>query len=415
MQHTSAMDSIATPNALPADSIMLHIGAHKTGTTSLQAALYEARETLAAQGVFNLVPVGSESANVAARAVQRLPASGTSGSPVDYKIWEQIVASSAKHRGSRVAISAEAFAVSEPAVIENIVRELGRDRLHVVVTLRPLAKILPSQWQQDLHGAWQSSAFDTWLKEVLKDPRASRRVGPVDVPHRFWYRHRHDELVLRWARLVRPERITIVVVDDQRSEALFETFEQLLGVQAGTLPRNVSSRNRSMTLPEMLIMQRYGKLLESSELGRRVVEQARYHRALRILRKIRPDNLRDARLQIPSWSHARVGEIQEEMRVRLASIRANVVGSLDRLVWLPELEPNGAEDTQSVRTVSEAERERITQRMLKSAARRVGVDQGNSGAFSGPRSNRLVRALLYARSGAARVLRLGTRFIRLRF
>lgn len=409
------MDSDATLHALPADSIMLHIGAHKTGTTSLQAALYEAREALAEQGVFNLVPVGAESANIAARAAQRLPASGTSGSPVDYEVWEQLVASSAKHRGSRVAISAEAFAVSEPTVIENIVRDLGRDRLHVVITLRPLAKILPSQWQQDLHGAWQSSAFDTWLKEVLKDSRPSRRVGPVDVPHRFWYRHRHDELVLRWSRLVGPERITMIVVDDQRSEALFETFEQLLGVRAGTLPRNVSSRNRSMTLPEMLIMQRYGELLETSELGRRVVEQARYHRALRILRKIRPDNARDARLQIPSWSHARVGEIQEEMRLQLTSIGANVVGSLESLAWLPGIEPNGAEDATLVRTVSEVERERITQRMLKSAARRVGVSQGSSGAISGSSSNSLVRALSYARRGAARVIRLGTRYLRLRF
>ncbi len=408
------MDSVATPHALPADSIMLHIGAHKTGTTSLQAALYEARDALAAQGVFNLVPVGAESANVAARAAQRLPASGTYGSPVDYEVWEQLVASSARHRGSRVAISAEAFAASEPAVIENIVRDLGRDRLHIVVTLRPLAKILPSQWQQDLHGAWQSSAFDAWLKELLKDPRPSKRVGPVDVPHRFWYRHRHDELIFRWARLVGRERITMIVVDDQRSEALFETFEMLMGVRVGTLPRNVSSRNQSMTLPEMLIMQHYGELLDKSELGRRVVEQARYHRALRILRKIRPENARDARLQIPIWSHDRVAEIQKEMCFQLTSIGANVIGSIDRMGWLPRQDQDSVMESHTVTTVSPAELERITQRMLKSAARRVGVDQVNSGASSVSRPPRLPRALSWVRRSAARVIRLGTRFIRLR-
>jgi hypothetical protein len=415
MQHTSAMEPVATPKALPSDSIMLHIGAHKTGTTSVQAALYEAREALAAQGVFNLVPVGAETANIAARAVQRLPASGTYGSPVDYTIWEQLVASSAKHRGSQVAISAEAFATAEPAVIDNIVRDLGRDRLHVVVTLRPLAKILPSQWQQDLHGAWQSSAFDTWLNEVLKDPRPSRRLGPINVPHRFWYRHRHDELVFRWERILGPERISLVVVDDQRSESLFETFEQLLGIRDGTLPRSVSTRNRSMTLPEMLIMQRYGELLASSEMGRRVVEHARYHRALRILRKIRPENTRDARLQIPSWAHAPVGEIQESMRSRLASVGANLVGSLDRLGWLPGRDPDGEMEGNTVRAVTPDELELITQRMLKSAARRVGVVQEETGAVVVSRPSRALRALSWAIGRAGRVMRLVTRFIRLRF
>lgn len=411
MKHTLAMPRISPPHALPAGSIMLHIGAHKTGTTSIQAALYSAREALAAQGVYNLVPRDHETANIAARAAQRLPPSGTSGSPVSYEVWEQMVATSESLRGSRVAISAESFAVSEPSVISNIARDLGRDRLHVVVTLRPLAKILPSQWQQDLHGAWQSQAFDAWLEEVLKDPRPSARLGPIEIPHPFWFRHRHDYLVNRWAEVLGAERITVVVVDDHRKESLFETFEQLLGVRDGTLPRDVSARNRSMTLQEMAFMQRYGELLARSELGRRVVAQARYHRALRILRKIRPDNSRDARLQIPTWSYERVGEIQEEMRAHLEKFEVSVIGTLDRLVWLPGQD---ADEASVESLVPNSELERITQKMLKSAARRVGVSQSDSDRENSSLRGRLSRALSWLGRGSTRAIRLAARFIRLR-
>lgn len=405
------MPRISPPHALPAGSILLHIGAHKTGTTSIQAALYSAREALAAQGVHNLVPRDHETANIAARAAQRLPPSGTSGSPVPYEVWEQMVASSESLRGSRMAISAESFAVSEPSVISNIARDLGRDRLHVVITLRPLAKILPSQWQQDLHGAWQSQAFDSWLEEVLRDPRPSLKLGPIEIPHPFWFRHRHDFLVNRWADVLGTERITVVVVDDHRKESLFETFEQLLGVRDGTLPRDVSARNQSMTLQEMVIMQRYGELLENSELGRRVVAQARYHRALRILRKIRPNNTRDARLQIPSWSHEPVGEIQEEMRTHFENLEVGVIGILDRLVWLPS---QNADEALVESLVPESELDRITQKMLKSAARRVGISQSDYDRKNWSLTGRLSRAFSWMGRGSSRAIRLAARFIRIR-
>ncbi|WP_392967609.1 hypothetical protein [Streptomyces sp. LN245] len=43
-------------------------------------------------------------------------------------------------------ISSEFFAdAPDDATVTRIVDELGRDRVHVLVTLRPLAKIMPSQ------------------------------------------------------------------------------------------------------------------------------------------------------------------------------------------------------------------------------------------------------------------------------
>ena len=401
---------------IPAHSIMLHIGAHKTGTTSLQAALFAARARLQDQGVLNVVDEGREDANLAARSVQRLPASGSTGAPVDFNVWKRLVRSANDHPDSRISISAESFAVSESAIISTIVEELGHERIQVVITLRPLAKILPSQWQQDLHGAWSNAAFDVWLRETLEHPQPHRKIGPLSVPHQFWFRHRHDALVARWAEAVGSDRITLVVVDEQRKVSLFETFERLLDVESGTLQSVEVTRNQSMTRVEMQIMQRYGELLESTEVGRRIVEKSRYHKALRILRKIRPDNQNDERLVVPPWSRTKLQEIQHEIVANLQSSGARVIGSLERLNWLPEGTGREAEQSGTSDGLSALDVEAIAERMLKNAARRLEVGGSSADTAVGSQRRRSVGSVFAKpRETALRALRLGLRYIRIRF
>ena len=408
------MSSEEHTKALPANSIMLHIGAHKTGTTSLQAALFAASKPLEEQGVINLVADGDETANPAARAVQRLPSSGSTGAPVDYSVWTTLVDQAKAHPNQLVSISAEAFAVSESLVIKQIVKDLGLDRLQVVITLRPLGKILPSQWQQDLHGAWLSLEFEEWLKKTLKDVEPVKQIGPLQVPHQFWFRHRHDALLQRWIDAVGRDSITLVVADDQRKSSLLEHFEKLLSLSAGTLTSTGITRNQSMTLPEMQIMQRYGELLESSELGKKIVAQSRYHKALRILRKMRPENENDARLAVPAWSYERVSEIQHEMVERMQASGVAVIGTLNQLNWLPERSEVNKSRVGQVDQVDEAELERLTAKMLKSAARRLGIAETGSSDASHKKRTALVALLVRAWAAAVRLARLGVRFIRLR-
>ena len=408
------MSSEEHTKALPGNSIMLHIGAHKTGTTSLQAALFAASKDLEEQGVINLVADGDDTANPAARAVQRLPSSGSTGAPVAYNVWTTLVDQAKAHPQHLVSISAEAFAVSEPLVIKTIVNDLGIDRLQVVITLRPLGKILPSQWQQDLHGAWVNQKFEEWLREILRDVRPMKQIGPLQVPHQFWIRHRHDALLQRWIDAVGSDRITLVVGDDQRKSSLLEHFEDLLSLREGTLSSVAVERNQSMTLPEMQIMQRYGELLESSELGKLIVARSRYHKALRILRKIRSENTSDARLVIPEWSFVRISEIQREMVEHMQASGVSVIGTLNQLNWLPQqTEANGSRSG-GVEQVDEVELERITAKMLKSAARRLGIGETDSPNAPHREGTALAAPLLRVWGAAVRLARLGARFIRLR-
>ena len=65
-----------------------------------------------------------------------------------------------------------------------IVDDLDPARIHVVMTLRPLARILRLAWQQNVQTG-ETVAYDAWLQELFNRPDDA-----PDMP--LWLSHRHD-------------------------------------------------------------------------------------------------------------------------------------------------------------------------------------------------------------------------------
>ena len=63
-----------------------------------------------------------------------------------------LVAEIANSDADRVVISSEAFAHADGEAADGILDAFGRDRTHVVVTMRPLADMLSSSWWQYVQG-----------------------------------------------------------------------------------------------------------------------------------------------------------------------------------------------------------------------------------------------------------------------
>ena len=68
----------------------------------------------------------------------------------DMAYWDKLVRDVREAGDQRVVISSEFFADGDDATARRVVADLGGPRVHVVVTLRPLARVMPSQWQQYL-------------------------------------------------------------------------------------------------------------------------------------------------------------------------------------------------------------------------------------------------------------------------
>ncbi|MFJ9349847.1 hypothetical protein [Streptomyces sp. NPDC101237] len=101
--------------------------------------------------------------------------------------------------GSRTSVISSEFVAdaADDETVARIVEQLGGDRVHGLVTLRPLARIASSQWQQYVRNGLRTG-YEEWLHHML-------RQAPYEKPTlSFWrrHRHRHDRLVERWGRAV---------------------------------------------------------------------------------------------------------------------------------------------------------------------------------------------------------------------
>jgi hypothetical protein len=305
---------------LPDGTRLLHIGPHKTGTTSLQAALYAGRGAMLDQGVRHLGKTRNPASAV--RAVTGQPAPTSRDTPPPMRYWRDLVSEFRRARESRVVVSSEFFAWAKPDVIERIASDLDRDRLHVVVTLRPLGRILPSQWQQNVQ-AGMVLAYEDWLHQVLDG--AAGRPG-----RNFWYLHRHDQLIERWAAALGPDRLTAVVVDEQDHGMLLRVFERLLGLREGTLTPDRDLTNRSMTLPEVEAVRAFNQATRRLKVPRAVHAKAmRFGAAMHM--KSRTPAANEPRIDTPQWALDRAREVDAEMVPAIRASGVRVVGSLDTL------------------------------------------------------------------------------------
>ncbi len=310
---------------LPSGTRIVHIGPHKTGTSGLQAALFVARARLEQQGVY----YASEGrhAMTAVLAGMNLPnAWADDREPPPRWKWERLLRKIRDSKAERVVISSEFFSDGRPDAIRRVIDELDPARVHVVVTLRPLAKIIPSQWQQWVQNQ-VTTPLDGWVRDLIEKPD-----GPPGAT--FWRRHRHDQLIRTWAEVVGTDKVTAVALDDGDHEMVLRVFERLTGLRDGTLEPVSSFANRSMTLPEIEVIRAFNKAYRAESLSRKV-----YTRVVRFgataLMESREPSPDEPKIELPAWSLEPIAEIQRDVIDGIRGSGVRVVGDLDGLDYLP--------------------------------------------------------------------------------
>ncbi len=303
---------------------LLHIGPHKTGTSAIQGALQAARERLAVEGV--IYPGRGRQTLWPILAITGQPALLGEPRP-DIAHWDLLVQAIAAAGDQRVVLSSEFFAETQDNVIPRVISDLGGERVHVVVTLRPLCKIMPSQWQQYVQNGFRMP-YGEWLAGILRQPPKTPTPG-------FWRRHRHDDLVGRWAAVVGPENVTVVVVDEADRTMLLRTFEAMLGLPDGFLALADDVANRSLTLAETEIVRRLNQEFRQREWPDGNYAKFMRYGAVYYMKTCRQPGPGEARITTPGWAVERATEIAGEMADNIRSIGVRVVGDLATLSELP--------------------------------------------------------------------------------
>ncbi len=309
---------------LPERGLLLHIGPHKTGTTAIQGAMRKARRKMAKHDV--IYAGKTRQHQMAALAVTG--GKGLLGDrPAERGDWDELVTEARAHADKRVIVSSEYFDGAKDDVARMVVEELGGERVHVVITLRPLAKILPSAWQQYVRNRLRYS-YEDWLDAMFNQP-------PYEMPTiTFWQRHHHDVLVERWASIVGPERLLVIVVDESDPDSLMRTFEKLTELPDGLLEPETGWTNRSLTAAETELIRQL-----NVEFYKRKWPSKRYHSAVRrgVVRQIqlRAPGRDEARITTPAWAIEKANEIAAEAALRIKASGVHILGDLSTLSDAP--------------------------------------------------------------------------------
>jgi hypothetical protein len=310
--------------------VLLHIGEPKTGTTFLQHVMWRNRDELSAQGVVlpGHHPQDHYRASQDLRGIPKL-ASDPAGSWTGE--WE-ILARQAQQAPRVGVISHELFSAADPEQAERAVRSLEPAEVHVVITVRDMATLLPAEWQETVKHR-NAKGFTEWLEDVIdrESYSADRR--------QWWFWRVHDTMAILgiWAQYVPPQRIHVITVPPRGSDnaLLWQRFAALLDVDPASVDLSRARPNASLGLPEIEFLRRLNAVLPEEVpdwFYMWNVKEGVAHRAL----AARP---REGRLVIPAEREEWAAKQADVLIEALSESDYDVVGDVDELRPLPVTEP----------------------------------------------------------------------------
>lgn len=231
-----------------AQRVYLHVGTPKSGTTYLQAGLWQNREPLRDLGLLfpGRGPFDHNRASIVVRNGKHLPGRRKGAPP----LWRRFTEQAAAYDGT-VVLSNEWYLAADAEQVAAAVDQLGGERVHVVVTTRSLVRLVPAAWQESLKVGRGHSLGDfveglgdgrtKWTWEVL-DPAAVAR---------------------HWASVVGPERVHVVTMPERPTHAgqLWERFAGTVGFDPHAVELPPREANESMSVQAARLMQEFGPAL----------------------------------------------------------------------------------------------------------------------------------------------------------
>lgn len=243
----------------------MHIGTPKSGTTFLQDLLWESRPALAEAGV--LYPGEHPGAHFHAVLDARQRSFHGYVDPGVTGAWGRIVAAARDHQGTTV-VSHELFGDLSAEEAARALADLDFAEVHVVVTVRDLARQLPAVWQEDVKNR-HFLPFADFLDMVRPDsvrPDEQRPAADTTEGHAeaFWLRHDVAAVLRRWGAGLPADRVHVVTVPPQGADPglLWERFAAVVGVDPAVATLPDGRRNESLGRAESELLRRLNERLD---------------------------------------------------------------------------------------------------------------------------------------------------------
>lgn len=319
----------AAPGSQRRPAVYLHIGEPKTGTTFVQQVMWANRALLAGQGV--VLPGYADRDHFRAsrdlRQVVRL--ASDPADPWDGE-WD-VLAGQARQAPGAAVISNELLAACDDGQASRAVRSLAPAGVHVVLTVRDIASLLPAEWQEAVK-CRGTLPWERWLDDVISTASDPGRRS------RSWFWSVHDTLAIleMWSAHVPPEQVHVITVPrHQPVSVLWARFASVFGVEASGSDLPQARVNTSLGPAEAEFLRRFNQALPGELPGWFYTHSIRRVLAHEVLRA----QPAPARLALPPGLQAWAQEQSEILVAGLRGAGYHIVGDLGELVPQPAAGP----------------------------------------------------------------------------
>lgn len=203
--------------------LFLHIGASKTGTSALQKGLFDSLPALADQGIGMPLTGRTDHVKSLLRPLGWVTAAGFTRDP-DPAQLEKVLPRLRGSAGDRVLLTCEDLCEADPeriALLGGLFERAGLEP-RVVLSVRALSSVVPSEWQQYLKHRLTLD-YPTFLDRIRE--RRGRWAK------HFWLRQDVEAICRRWADLVGTDGIDVVVTPHRSTDpdGLYRMFGETVG------------------------------------------------------------------------------------------------------------------------------------------------------------------------------------------
>jgi hypothetical protein len=289
--------------------IYLHIGEPKCGTTYLQEIAWRNREAFRAQGV-ELPGIRQADQFRASQDLRGVPPQEDDPSGSWLGEWDALVAEAL--RAPRAALISQEHlcgATSEQA--RRALQSFGDAEIHVIVTVRDFASLLPAEWQETIKHR-NGRGWEPWLADV----RGSEGVD-ADSPRAKWFWRAHDTpaILQRWTVGVPRERVHIVTVPRSRTRPtlLWERFAEIIGIDPASVDTTTARANATLGVVETEMLRRLNLHLPAELPQWFYAREVKGHVAHRLLAERPPSPRPQLPLKYVDWAVERSDHMVDEL------------------------------------------------------------------------------------------------------
>jgi hypothetical protein len=309
------------------NQLILHVGFHKSGTSALQESFHLQRQDLLSKAIDypSIGYTGRKAHHRVAWALTQKPWGWKTrgGEKTPYRHFSRFVSRINRSKTPKILLSSEFFSELSAEQIDKLKSAIKKRDVKIVFTIRPLAKLLPSSYQQYLKYGIKAD-YEKWLHSVLDEP------GVAKLTPTFWKRHLHADVVNRWSEAFGSDSVTIIVADETKPEFLYDAFNQLLDLPNGYLKPQPTGTNRSLSLEEVSLLLEVNNTFQKDRPWKEYLYFVRQGLVRNLTDHIPVAN-GSSKILTPKWAIDKANEIGNASLESIKRLNVNVVGSLESI------------------------------------------------------------------------------------